>query len=284
MVQAAALRVQHSKRTFAQGKGCLDRCPDPFVIAVFGLELVHDKLDEMGLVAVEGIGFLKRDCLPVYTDFRIAFFAHLLEELLVAALASAHQRGEQQAFLAMVFFHDQVHDGCIGVSYHRLAGHRRICGRSSGEEKAEKIGDFGYGAHCGAGIVAGGLLLDRYDRAQARDALHRRFFKNSHKVLGVGGKGVHIAALTLGVDGVEGERRLAAAAQSRDYDKFAARYVYIDVLQVVCPGSAHFNESVLIHKRRQSYEFIVSLTPVFRLVHPYVGLVIRLFRLPARHL
>jgi hypothetical protein len=49
----------------------------------------------------------------------------------------------------------------------------------------------------------------------------------------VGGERLHIAPLSLGVDGVEGKRRLAAPGETRQNDQAVTRQAEIDVLEVV---------------------------------------------------
>jgi hypothetical protein len=49
----------------------------------------------------------------------------------------------------------------------------------------------------------------------------------------VGGQRLDVAPLALGVDGVEGQRRLARAGQAGDHDQLVPREVEIDVLEVV---------------------------------------------------
>ena len=49
----------------------------------------------------------------------------------------------------------------------------------------------------------------------------------------VGGEGFDVAALSLAVEGVEGERTLARAAQARDDDELVARHVEAQVLEVM---------------------------------------------------
>ena len=149
----------------------------------------------------------------------------------------------------MVLSHDKVHDGGVGVADHRFPGQWGICRGGPGEEESEEVGNLRDGADRGARVVARGLLLYRDYGAQAVYALDRRFLQHSHEMLGVWGKGVHVAALTLCIDGVEGERRFAASAYSGDYHQLAARDVHIDIPQVVGPGAAHFYECVFIHKK-----------------------------------
>ena len=52
-------------------------------------------------------------------------------------------------------------------------------------------------------------------------------------MLGIGREGVHIAALSFRIEGVECEGGFAAAAQARDYDKGVPRDVQGNVLEIV---------------------------------------------------
>ena len=56
---------------------------------------------------------------------------------------------------------------------------------------------------------------------------------------GVGGERLDVAALALGVDGVEGERGLARAGQPGDDHQLVARDLDVDVLEVVLARAAH---------------------------------------------
>jgi hypothetical protein len=52
------------------------------------------------------------------------------------------------------------------------------------------------------------------------------------------GEGLDVAALALGVDGVEGEGGLAGAGDAGDDDELVAGYDDVDVLEVVLAGAA----------------------------------------------
>ncbi len=259
MVQAPVLHIQHGERAFAQGKGRLHGTAYASPVPVLRLELVHDKFDEMGLVAVQGVDIGERGYLGVYAHLGIALLAQLLEELLVAALAPVDKRGEQQALPAVVFLQYQIHYALVGVSDHLPPGGGREGRGRSGEEKAQEVGDFRDGPHGGARIAPGGLLLYRDDGTESAYALHGRLLEYPHKVPGIGREGVHIAPPAFGADGVEGEGGLAAAAYPGDYHQLAPRDVHIDILEVVGAGSAYFYEGFFIHKNPRIYEIIVSL-------------------------
>ena len=55
----------------------------------------------------------------------------------------------------------------------------------------------------------------------------------------IGGEGLDIAALALGVDGVEGERALAGAGEAGDHGEGVAGDAHVDVAQIVLARPAH---------------------------------------------
>ncbi len=65
------------------------------------------------------------------------------------------------------------------------------------------------------------------------------------ELAGVGGKGLDVAALALGIDGVEGERRLAGAGQPGDHHQLVARQGDVDVLQIVLARAADLDHGAL---------------------------------------
>ena len=77
------------------------------------------------------------------------------------------------------------------------------------------------------------LLLDRDHRREAEDEVDVGLGDLRDEALGVTGERLHVAALPFGVDGVEGEARLARAGQAGDDDQRVARDLERDVLQVV---------------------------------------------------
>jgi hypothetical protein len=56
---------------------------------------------------------------------------------------------------------------------------------------------------------------------------------------GVRGERLDVAALSLGVDRVEGEAALAAPRQPGDHDQAVARHLHVEVLEVVLARAAH---------------------------------------------
>ena len=69
--------------------------------------------------------------------------------------------------------------------------------------------DLGDRADGGARVVGGGLLLDGDGGREALDVVHIGFVHHGEELPGVGRQRLDVAALSLGIEGVEGERGLA---------------------------------------------------------------------------
>ena len=108
-----------------------------------------------------------------------------------------------------------------------------------GVEHPQVIVNFGDGTYGGARAARGGLLLNGDGRRESLDGIHVGPLHLIEKLAGVGGKRFHIAALALGIDGVECQRRFSRAAQSGDHRKAVTGDFDRDVLQVVLAGAAN---------------------------------------------
>src|SRR5207253_1646490 len=93
------------------------------------------------------------------------------------------------------------------------------------------------GAHRGAGVVTGRLLLDRDRRREALDRVHVRLLHQPQELAGVGGERLDIAPLAFGVDRVEREGGLPRPRQPSDHGEAVARDLNADVLEVVLAGA-----------------------------------------------
>jgi hypothetical protein len=76
-------------------------------------------------------------------------------------------------------------------------------------------------------------LFNGYGWAEAVDGIHVGPLHLVQKLARVGGKSFYVPSLALGVDGIESQRGLTGAAQTRDHRKRVARNLDIDVLQIV---------------------------------------------------
>jgi hypothetical protein len=115
------------------------------------------------------------------------------------------------------------------------------------EEQAQVVVDFGDRADGRARVVTGRLLLNRNRRRQPLDQIDVGFLDALQKLPGIGRQGFDVAALSLGVKGVEGQRRFARTGKTGDHDQPVAGQVEIDVLQVVGARTADPYLSRFVH-------------------------------------
>ena len=108
-----------------------------------------------------------------------------------------------------------------------------------GVEDAQIIVDLGDGADGRTRALAGRLLLDADGRRQAADVLDLRLLHLAEELPGVGRQRFDVAALTLGVDRVQGQRTLARTARPAADGHLLARQLDGDVLEVVLLRSLH---------------------------------------------
>ena len=108
-----------------------------------------------------------------------------------------------------------------------------VHGADARPEQAQVVVDLGDRADRRARVARAGLLLDRDRRRQPLDRVDVGLAHLVEELARVGRQRLDVAALPLGVDRVERERRLARARQPGDDDQLVARDLDVDVLEVV---------------------------------------------------
>ncbi len=215
-----------------------------------GDDAVHHHVDVVLDLLVEGRGVLDRVELAVDLQPLVAGLAPLGDLLAVLALAGAHHGGEQVEPRAFRQGHDLVDHLADGLALDRQAGGRGVGHAHPRPEQAHVVVDLRHRADGGAGIFGSRLLFNRNGRRQALDQVHVRLAHQLQELAGVGRQAFHVTPLTLGIDGVEGERALARTGQPREHHELLARDVHVDVLQIVLTRAAHADEAVGIGHSR----------------------------------
>ena len=133
---------------------------------------------------------------------------------------------------------DVVHHVHHLVLFDQLARGGGVGLADAGVEEFQELVDLGAGAHGGARVVRIHLLFDGDGGREAGDALHVGLVEAAHELSCVGTQALHIAALSLGIQGVEGQRRLARPRQARDDHQLVLRNPQTNAFQVVDLGVA----------------------------------------------
>ena len=197
------------------------------------LEAVDHGLDTVFAVQFQVRYLVQLMNLTVDTGADEALGVEFRQQLVVFALAGRYHRGQKHQAAAFGQAQYLVHHLAHGLGLERQVVLRTARGTGSGEQQPQIVVDLGDGADRGPGIVGRGLLFDGDGRRQSLDMVHIRLFHHRQKLARVGGEGLHVAALPLGVDGIEGQRGLAGARQPGDHDQAVPGEIQIDVFQVV---------------------------------------------------
>ena len=125
---------------------------------------------------------------------------------------------------------DRFGDFVYGIAAYETVAVDAVDGAAAGVEKSHVIIDFrrcGYGR---AGISGGVFLLDSDGWGEAVDEVNVWFFNTFQELACVGAERLDVAALALGVDGVEGEGTFAGAGDAADDSELSVGNVAAYVL------------------------------------------------------
>ena len=147
--------------------------------------------------------------IPVNPNPHIAAFSGLLQNLHMLALASPDHRRQQLDFCSLRQIHNLVYHLIHRLFADFLAALGTMGNADSGIEKSHVIVNLRYCPYGRPGVPVSGFLIDRNSRGQPLDALHIRFLHLSQKLSRIGGQGFHIPPLSLRVNGIKGQGRLA---------------------------------------------------------------------------
>jgi len=193
---------------------------------------------------VEGRGVLDGIEFAVDLDALEADALPLGHFLAVFTLAAAHDGGQQQQAFALGQGGQLVDHHGDGLALDRQAGGRRIGDTDTRPQQTHVVVDLGHRADRRARVLRGRLLLDGDGRRQALDQVDVGLAHQFEELAGVGAQALYVAALALGIDGVEGERGFARARQAGHHDQLLARDVEINALEIVLTGTADADEIV----------------------------------------
>ena len=132
-----------------------------------------------------------------------------------------------------VELHDLVDDLLGRLPGDRLAADVAVRLADARPQQAQVVVDLGDRADRRPRVARGRLLVDRDRRRQALDRVDVGLVHLAQELARVGAQRLDVAALALGVDRVERERRLARPRQPRDDHERVARERERDVLEVV---------------------------------------------------
>lgn len=187
--------------------------------AVLDGEAVDDHLDGVLLLLLQGRRLGELDRLSVDPRPAVPLGLEVGEQVDELPLALAHEGREDLEAAALGQLKHPVDDGLRRLARDGTAALGAVGLADTGEEEAEVVVDLGDGADRRARVARGRLLVDRDGRGEALDEVDVRLVHLTEELPGVRGERFDVAALPLGEDRVERERRLARPREPGENDE-----------------------------------------------------------------
>ncbi len=192
-------------------------------------ETVHHDFDRMFFVLFQLDGLRQIVDVPIYAHPHEPALAGGVELLGVLALARPHHRGKDLDFAVFGQGEHPVHDLVDRLLLDFAPADRAVRNPDPRVKQAQVIINFRDRPDRGTRIFRRRLLIDGNGRGKPLDIIHIRLFHLAQKLPRIGGKGFHIAAAPLRVNGVERKRGLSRAGKPRQNHQFIARYFNVDI-------------------------------------------------------
>ena len=219
------------------GNGGFDGIGQAAFQPLFHNETVDDHFNMVLFILFQGNLFGQVVEVAVHPDTGKAALAGVFKHLLVLALFAPDHRGKNLKAGALRQFQNFIDDLIDGLFLNFPAALGAVGRAGSGPQQTQIVVNLRDGAHGGAGILGGGLLVDGNGGAQAVDAVHIGLVHLSQEHTGIGRQAFHIPPLALGVDGVKSQGRFAGTGQAREDHQLIPRQRHVHIFQVVFPGA-----------------------------------------------
>jgi hypothetical protein len=252
-------------------EGHLDGLGHPRTRALLERDAIDHRLHGVLAALVERLEILGEHDLAIHAQAQPAGAAGSLEQLPVLALSVHQQRREEHETRARLRLQELARDLLRGLTLDAAAAAMAVLQAHPRVQHSQVVRDLGNRPDGGARVGALGLLLDGDRGREPPDGVVARLLHLAEELPRVGGQRLDVAALPLGVERVEGQRRLPRARDPRQHHQLLLGDLDGDGLEVVLPRT--LDEDVIElhgsaeHSRRLSDGGRASQGPV-RLLPP----------------
>ena len=254
--------VFHGVRHAALGAGTDDQTVHHDLYIVLDIFVQGDVLGDIVHVSVDPKADIAGSSGPV-------------NDLLMASLAAADDRGQDLDSRPLGQFHHAVHHLVYGLLCNLPAAVGAVRDTDPGVKQSEIVVDLCHRAHGGTGVAVGGFLIDGDRGRKSLDVFHIRLLHLAQELAGIGRERLHVAALSLCVDRVKGKRGLARTGQTGQDDQLVAGDGHIDPLEIMFVGAPDLDTVLridLLAALCVDLPLCQSLFFIFRKGRPVIGL------------
>ena len=187
----------------------LDRFAEARTVVLAHLHAVDEALYRVAALFVELYRLFEPVERAVDARAHVALLVQLQQQVLVFALLRLDDRRVYLERLSVIFFENEVYYLVDTVAVHLASAFRTVRRPRAPEEQTQIVVYLRDGADGRARVVARALLFYRDGRREARYVVYVRLVRHSEELARIRRKRLDVAALSLGVNRVEGERRFA---------------------------------------------------------------------------
>lgn len=237
------VHLERDRAAVGQAQRGLERLGEALLHVRAHFQAVDDDVDRVLLVLLElrqridlvdlSDAFVRGAAARAHAEAHEALRLHVLEQLDVLALAVRDDGREDHQLRILRQRERRVDHLRHALRFERDLVVRAVRRADTCVQKSQVVVDFGDRADGRARVVRRRLLLDRDRGRKPLDQVDVRFLHQLQELTGIGRQALDVAALALGIERVECERRFARSGQPGNHDQFVPRQVEIDVLQVV---------------------------------------------------
>ena len=114
-----------------------------------------------------------------------------------------------------------------------------------GEQQPQVVVNFSHRAHRRPRVLTGGSLVNGNSRRQAFNIINVGLVHLPQELAGVGRERLDIAALTLGINGIEGQGGFPRATQAGDHHQLVAGDRQVNIFKIMFTGA--FDDNFIEH-------------------------------------
>ena len=218
VVVVAVDELQHEDAVGEVQRG-LHRVGQPLLGRRLDRQPVDDDLDVVLLLLLQRGRVGQRIHHAVHSNPAVALRIQLVEQVDELALAGPYHRREHLEPQTLVHRQHLVDDLLRGLPGDALTAHRAVRRPGTRVQEPQIVVDLGDRADRRPRVAVGGLLVDRDGGRQALDEVDIGFVHLPEELPGICRQRFDVAALALGEDRVERQRRLARTGQAGENDQ-----------------------------------------------------------------
>ncbi len=154
------------------------------------------------------------------------------------ALLPANQWRQDHYFCSHRLLHHRIDDLACRLAGDHPPADPAMRRPRAGEEHAQVIVDFRRRRHRRTRVAAGRPLLNGNRRRQAFNLIDIRLLQLIEELPRIRRQRFDVFPLSLGIDGIERQRRFSRAGQAGDDDQLIAGDIDVNVFEIVLAGAA----------------------------------------------